>query len=172
MSPAGARDWYQAPVPWRRRVTARPGRAAAAAAVVVIAAAVAIGSVIEPGPAPHAVTIPSATPSSPARPAHAQATMVDVRLGALIGQPVAAAAQRLRQQGLSVRIRWRHSGEQPPGTVLSVRPAGPRPVGSTVTLTAVLKRAGDAGDGQGGHGQDGNGKGGHKHHPGAGPVVG
>jgi eukaryotic-like serine/threonine-protein kinase len=174
-----ARSRYPAAGRGQHRVTTRRGRAAVAAvaAAVIVLAAIAIGSVIEPGPAPHAVTIPSATPSGPARPAHAPATMVDVRLGALIGQPVAAAAQRLRQQGLSVRIRWRHSGEQPPGTVLSVRPAGPRPVGSTVTLTAALKRAGDTGDGQGGdgqggHGQGGNGKGGHKHHPGAGPVVG
>jgi len=169
--PAAARSRYPAPGHGRHGVTTRRGLAAAAGAVIVLAA-ITLGSVIEPGPAPRAVTIPSATPSGPVRPAHARATTVDVRFGTLIGQPVAAAAQRLRQQGLTVRIRWRHSGGQLPGTVLSVRPAGPRPVGSTVTLTAVLKRAGDAGDGQGGHGQDGNGKGGHKHHTGAGPVVG
>jgi beta-lactam-binding protein with PASTA domain len=85
--------------------------------------------------------------------------MVDVNLGALIGQPVGAAARLLRQQGLVVRIRWRHGDGQPPGTVLSVQPAGPRPVGSLVTLTVALKpeqdgqQGGPGGDGQQGHGQ-------------------
>jgi serine/threonine-protein kinase len=167
-----AQGWPAAAGPgwWGR--SGRPGRAAAAAvaAVVVLVAAIVIGSLIEPGPAPHAVTIPSATPSGPARPAHAQATTVEIRAGALIGQPVAVAAQRLRQQGLSVRVRWRHSADQPPGTVLSVRPAGRRPIGSLVTLTAALRQ----GDGQGGGDQGGNagrGHGSHKHHPGAGSTT-
>jgi len=140
------------------------GRAAllAASAVLAIAAAVLIGSVIQPG---HAGGVPSATPSGRTRPGPTGATMVDVRLGALIGQPVRAAAHLLRQQGLAVRIRWRHDGGQPPGTVLSVQPAGPRPVGSLVTLTAALK-PGQGGDQQGGDGQQGNGDG-HGHgHPG------
>jgi hypothetical protein len=140
------------------------------AAVVVLVAAIVIGSLIEPGPAPHAVTIPSATPSGPARPAHAQATTVEIRAGALIGQPVAVAAQRLRQQGLSVRVRWRHSADQPPGTVLSVRPAGRRPIGSLVTLTAALRQGGGQGGGDKG-GNAGRGHGSHKHHPGAGSTT-
>jgi eukaryotic-like serine/threonine-protein kinase len=171
-----ARGLLPAPGPgWR---AARPGRAAAAAvaAVVFTGAAVVIGSLIEPGPAPHAVTIPSATPSGPAQPTQAQATTVDVRAGALIGQPVAAAAQQLRHKGLSVRIHWRRSGGQPSGTVLSVRPAGPRLVGSLVTLTAALQpeQAGEQGNDQGGDGNQGNRSGGPKHrhpqHDGAGPA--
>ena len=70
-----------------------------------------------------------------------------------------------RQQGLAVRIRWRPSEGQPPGTVLSVRPAGPRPVGSLVTLTAALT-PGQGGDQQGGDGQQGNGNGDGHGHPG------
>ena len=147
------------------------GRAAllAASAVLAIAAAVLIGSVIQPG---HAGGVPSATPSGRTRPSPAGATMVDVRLGALIGQPVRAAAHLLRQQGLAVRIRWRHDGGQPPGTVLSVQPAGPRPVGSLVTLTAALKpeQDGQHGDGQQGGGQQGgdgqHGNGHRRGHPG------
>jgi eukaryotic-like serine/threonine-protein kinase len=109
----------------------------AAAAIVVIATAFLIGSAIAPGPAPHAGTVPSATPSGPARPGPAQDATVEVRPGPLIGLPVAAAVHRLHQQGLSVRVVWRRSGTQPPGTVLAVRPAGQRPVGSTVVLTGA-----------------------------------
>jgi eukaryotic-like serine/threonine-protein kinase len=154
------------PRPWHggRARTARPGAAAAAAVAVVVAvvAAVLLGSVIEPGPAPRAVTIPSATPSGPARPAHAGSPIVEVRASALIGQPVAVAVHRLRQQGLSVRVRWQRSGAQPPGTVLSVRPAGSRPVGSTVTLVAAVSpgRSRDGGHGRGGQGGGGSGDGG------------
>ncbi len=132
-------------------------------------AAFLIGIVIEPGHATHAGTVPSATPSGPARPRSTGATMVDVKLGALIGQPVGAAAHLLRQQGLAVRIRWRHSDGQSPGTVLSVQPAGPRPVGSLVTLTAALKPEQDGQQGggqQGGDGQHGDGNGHHGGHPG------
>jgi hypothetical protein len=132
----------------------------AAAAVAVIATAMVLGSLIGPGPAPHAGTVPAATPSGPVVPA-SKASTVDVRLRPLIGQPVAVAARRLRQQGLSVRIAWRRSDEQPSGTVLSVQPSGRRPVGSLVTLTAALRprRHGHQGGGdqQGGGGQHGDG---------------
>jgi hypothetical protein len=154
----------EAATPWRRRA----GRAAlpVAAALLVVVAAFLIGSVIDPGPAPRTGTVPSATPSGPARPGSTGATMVHFRLGAVIGQPVDDAARRLRQQGLTVRIRWRRSDGQAPGTVLSVRPAGPRPVGSLVTLTAALKPEphGQGGDQQGGDGQQGNGNGHHHGH--------
>src|SRR6516165_6741247 len=145
---------------WRRRT----GRALlpAAVALLVVVAAFLVGSVIEPG---HAGRGPSATPSGPARPGSTGATMVDVNLGALIGQPVGAAAHLLRLQGLAVRIRWRHSDGQPPGTVLSVQPAGPRPVGSLVTLTAALRPGQDGQQGgQGGGQQGGDGQHGHDHH--------
>jgi hypothetical protein len=149
----------------------------AAAAIVVIATAFLIGSAIGPGPAPHAGTVPSATPSGPARPGPAQDATVVVRPGPLIGLPVAVAVHRLHQQGLSVRVAWRRGGEHPPGTVLSVRPAGRRPVGSTVVLTATspVPHHGHKGDGpqQGGGDQPGgasHGKANSRH--GKGPVGG
>jgi serine/threonine-protein kinase len=152
---------------WRRRT----GRALlpAAAALLVVVVAFLIGSVITPGHASHAGNVPSATPSGPARPGSTGATMVDVNLGALIGRPAGVAAHLLRQRGLAVRIRWRPGDGQPPGTVLSVQPAGPRPVGSLVTLTAALRPGQDGQQGgqdgggqQGGDGQPGGGNG----HPG------
>jgi eukaryotic-like serine/threonine-protein kinase len=147
------------PGPRRPRTAARRGWAALAVAVAAagVLAAVIIGSVIALGLAPHAG--PSASPSGPVRPS--QAATVDVQASALIGQPVDAVAHSLRQQGLSVRIRWQDGGDQPPGTVLSVQPGGLLPVGSTVTLTAVPKQK---------HG-DGQGNGGPKHDHGQGAAA-
>lgn len=132
----------------------------AAAAVVVIATAFLIGSAISPGPAPHAGTVPSAAPPSPPRLGPGQAVTVEVRPGPLIGLPVAVAVRRLHQQGLSVRIVWRRSDRQPPGTVLSVLPAGQRPVGSTVVLTGVSAPRRHTQQGDGGHQGDGGNQGG------------
>jgi hypothetical protein len=116
--------------------------------IVVVATALFIGSAISPGRAPHAGTVPSATPSGPLRPGSAQDATVRVRPGPLIGLPVTVAVRRLRQQGLSVRVVWRRSDGQPPGTVLAVQPAGRRPVGSTVVLIGVsAARHGHHGDG-------------------------
>jgi serine/threonine protein kinase len=122
---------------WQRHLRSRAGRTAlpVAAAVLVIAAIFLVASLISPGPAPHAGTVPSATPSATGS---AKVTTVDVKQSSLIGQPVAAAARWLRQQGLSVHVVWRPSDQQRPGTVLAVQPAGQRPVGSVVTLTAAL----------------------------------
>jgi uncharacterized membrane protein YgcG len=132
----------------------------AAAAIVVIATAFLIGSAINPGPAPHAGTVPSAAPPSPPRLGSGQAVTVEVRPGPLIGLPVTVAVRRLHQQGLSVRIVWRRSDKQPPGTVLSVLPAGQRPVGSTVVLTGVSAPLRHGQQGDGGHQGDGGNQGG------------
>jgi serine/threonine-protein kinase len=154
----------------RARRSLRRAVLPAAAAVVVLAAAFLIGSAIDPGPSPRAGTVPSAAPSGPFRPGPAQAATVEVRPGPLIGLPMATAVHRLRQEGLTVRVVWRRSDEQPPGTVLSVQPAGQRLVGSTVILTgARAARHGQRGNG--GQQGDGNGQGGgdqggssHGHH--------
>ncbi|MBO0817195.1 MAG: PASTA domain-containing protein, partial [Actinobacteria bacterium] len=145
---------------WRR---SGRGLLPAAAGLLVIVAAILIGSVIEPGHAPRAGTVPSLAPSGPAQPGSTGATTVDVKLATLVGHPVRAVAHLLRQHGLAVRIRWRYTDGQPPGTVLSARPAGQRPVGSRVTLVAALKPQQDSppgGDQQGGDGQNGDGQGG------------
>jgi serine/threonine-protein kinase len=135
---------------WRRRLR---GRAAlpVAAAVLVIVGAFLISSLINPGPAPRA---------GADRPSSAKVATVQVNPGPLLGQPVTVAAQRLRQQGLTVRVIWRHGHEQSAGTVLAVWPSGPRPVGSMVTLTGALGPQQGQGDGnQQGQG-DGNQQGG------------
>jgi eukaryotic-like serine/threonine-protein kinase len=85
---------------------------------------------------------------------------VQVNPGVLIGQPVRAVAQRLRQLGLRVRVEFTRTGSQPPGTVLSVRPSGQVSAGSSVTVTAARPPPGHGrGHGHGhGHG-GGNGQG-------------
>ena len=148
------------PAQHRARRTLHRAVLPAAAVVVIIAAAFLIGSAIGPGPAPHAGTVPSATPSVPFRPGSAQAATVEVRPGPLIGLPVTTAVRRLHQHGLFVRIVWRRSDEQPPGTVLSVQPAGQRPVGSTVILTAARTQQRHSQPGGGGQQGDGNQQGG------------
>ncbi|MGB6457183.1 MAG: PASTA domain-containing protein, partial [Streptosporangiaceae bacterium] len=76
---------------------------------------------------------------------------VEVNDAALVGQPVSAVSQSLRQLGLTPAIEWAASG-QDPGTVLSVQPSGPVPAGSTVTVTAAVPlphHGHHHGDGQG-----------------------
>jgi len=159
----------------RARRSLRRAVLPAAAAVVVLAGAFLIGSAIDPGPSPHAGTVPAATPSGPFRPGPAQVATVEVRPGPLIGLPIPTAVHRLRRQGLSVRVVWRRSDGQRPGTVLSVQPAGQRPVGSTVTLTGALAaRHGQRGGGdqQGGGDQGGSSHGHHTKNPaGGGSTV-
>ena len=64
------------------------------------------------------------------------------RTARIIAQTPAAAARQLRQLGLTVHVVWETSGGQAAGTVLDVRPAGRRPVGSLVTLVGAFRRAG------------------------------
>ena len=117
-------------------------------------------------PTPPAVAGPSATH----RPSDPRVRLVDVHRGALIGQPVTAAAQLLQRHGLIVRVRWQISAAGPPGIVLAVQPAGRRPAGSVITLIgAVLPPPSPA---PGGHGH-GHGRGhGHGHGHGHGPGQG
>jgi serine/threonine-protein kinase len=121
-----------------------PGRAGtpwrtAAAVIGVIAAAVVLPGVLLaslPGPAPS-----QGAARPPGRPSAARSTAartVEVSGGALAGQPVTAVARQLRRLGLAVRVRWRPSGQQPPGTVLAVQPSGQVPIGSTIAVTGAL----------------------------------
>ena len=87
---------------------------------------------------PRAMTVPQAASS----PKIASVSTVNVREETLVGRPVAAAARQLRQLGLTVHVVWETSGGQAAGTVLDVRPAGRRPVGSLVTLVGAFRRAG------------------------------
>jgi len=112
--------------------------ALAAAVLVMVLAGVITSSEISLSP-PRAMAQPPATSS----PQIASVSTVEVRAEALIGQPVTAAARKLRQLGLTVRVVWRTSGDQAAGTVLAVRPAGRRPAGSLVTLFGAFRKAGN-----------------------------
>ncbi|HEY1639493.1 MAG TPA: protein kinase, partial [Streptosporangiaceae bacterium] len=89
-------------------------------------------------------------------PAASGAALVRVRAAALIGRPVAVVAHELRQHGLVVRVQWRRSDAEHPGTVLAVLPAGALPAGSHVEITGALRpRKHDGGRGNGGRGNGG-----------------
>jgi serine/threonine-protein kinase len=131
----------------------RPGTAAAAGAGGLIAAVVLVVLL--------AVTLSRAgsqvrTTSHPAVPSRTSAaSTVQVSSSAVTGQPVTAVGRQLQQLGLTVRVLWQPSG-QDPGTVLSVQPSGPVPTGSVVTVTAASPpRHHGHGDGHG----DGQGNG-------------
>jgi hypothetical protein len=99
---------------------------------------------------------PAATrPTAPA-PRTPAARTAEVNAGALAGQPVSAVVRQLRQLGLQPRVIWLDTARQPPGTAVSVQPAGQVPVGSTVIVAAALQPHGHPG----GHDHGGKGKGG------------
>ncbi len=54
---------------------------------------------------------------------------------------------QLHQLGLRVRVLWRPSDLQSPGTVLSVSPDGPVPAGNLVTVTGALRAGNSAANG-------------------------
>jgi eukaryotic-like serine/threonine-protein kinase len=129
----------------------RPRSRRTAVLAVPVAAAVALagwliadrlGSSASAGHGQAALSPPAGAQGSPG--------MVTVSESALLGQPVGAARHQLHQLGLSVRVAWQPGGDQQAGTVISVRPAGQVPVGSTIVLTAA---------GNGHHHGDGNGQG-------------
>ena len=174
------------PEPGRAGTRRRSGALAAALATAALAGGLFLAGQAGPMPTPHVVAGPPASH----RPVDPRVRLVDVHRGALIGQPVTVAARQLRRHGLRVRVRWEFSTAVPAGTVLAVRPAGPRPAGSVVTLVgAVLpppppapapgkpghgqghekpkkaheekpKKDGGAGHGDGGNGHSGPGDGG------------
>jgi hypothetical protein len=90
---------------------------------------------------------------------------VSVSGASLAGQPASAVIRQLRRLGLNPRLVWTADGGQQPGTVISVRPDGQLPPGSTVTVYAARRPpAPQNGNGHGhghghGHGADGNGGG-------------
>jgi hypothetical protein len=104
-----------------------------AAAVVAMLAGLAAASQIGP-------LAPSRVAAQPAGRPLPEATgprLITVSADSLAGQSVGAVAGRLRQEGLTVRVRWRVTSARPPGTVLSVSPSGYRPAGSLVTLVGA-----------------------------------
>jgi eukaryotic-like serine/threonine-protein kinase len=129
------------PQPGSQRRRARPRRAVLVAVPVAVAVVLAgwlvtdvLGSA---SPARHG----QASPSAPAE-AQKSPGMVAVSASALLGQPVESVSRELRQEGLQVQIAWQRSGNQQPGSVLSVQPAGPVSVGSTIVVTAAIQPPG------------------------------
>jgi beta-lactam-binding protein with PASTA domain len=83
-----------------------------------------------------------------------------VNSAALAGQPVSAVREQLRQLGLHPRVVHTATGQQAPGTVISVQPSGQVPAGSVVVVTAAGAPSGDGnGHGHGDNGTGGNGDG-------------
>jgi hypothetical protein len=70
------------------------------------------------------------------------------------GQPVSAVRQQLRQLGLVPRVVWVPTTRRPPGTVVSVQPAGYLATGSTVTVTGAYQPQPHHQDNGKGHGGD------------------
>jgi hypothetical protein len=141
---------------WGGRFWGRRTKVAAAAGAALLAGLVGwllVGS--SSTPPGHG---PLAAPSSPATPAPPT-----VRLDAatFVGKPAHLVARQLRADGLRPKIQWVHGvQQQPPGTVVSVQPAGQVPVGTPVVVTAVFQPPGPPnGPGQGGGGGDGGGPG-------------
>jgi eukaryotic-like serine/threonine-protein kinase len=141
--PEPARRRTGAAIGWLVAVTAG---AAAVAAIIAIALS-------------HGGDAPAATAQRPAASGGSAIRAVEVSRSALIGEPVAQAAQRLRNEGFQVRILWWPAPAQPPSTVIAVRPSGLRTPGSVITLVAAFR------PGHGGHhdhqhgGVNGNGQG-------------
>jgi len=139
----------------RRRVILLVATAAAVVALAGWALAGLSGGTSARGrpAAPSASSAPHTQPATPT---------VRVNAGALIGRPVRAVTQRLRQLGLRVQVEFARTDSQPPGTVLSVQPGGQVAAGSSVTVTAARPLRGhghDHGHGHGGGDGGGNGQG-------------
>ena len=130
VAPASPQAGEAPAVPGRWDNPNRRGRrillATAAAGAAVIAFLLTSGTGAQDG-SPPAVAAP-ATPIT-----------VDVHGAALRGQPVKAVRRHLRHLGLKVRIRWRPSPRLPPGTVISVRPAGRVATGTTIAVVGALQ---------------------------------
>jgi eukaryotic-like serine/threonine-protein kinase len=141
------------PATRRRRDKTRSARVAVTVTAVAVVGGLA-GWLLagRSGAAPPHQPVP-ARPSATAVAMPPPARMAEVNVGALAGQPVTAVQQQLRDLGLRVRVQWQPVGQQPPGTVLSVRPGGQVPVGSIVVVTATIQppsRGNSNGTGDGG----------------------
>jgi eukaryotic-like serine/threonine-protein kinase len=139
-------SWRDArPTPATRpRPLRRPGRASLRRRHGLLAAA---GVVLVAGLGPWLLAALPASPgghrAAPASHPASSPTVQTVQLNAsdVVGQPVSAVSQYLSQLGLTPAISWVASN-QDPGTVISVQPSGPVPVGSTVTVTAAFPAPG------------------------------
>jgi tRNA A-37 threonylcarbamoyl transferase component Bud32 len=137
-------------VPGARRRCGRLLTLAAGAAVVIAGLT---GWLLSTGPGATQATARHAPHLARA----AAPSLVTVSQDALVGRPVAAVRQQLRQRGLRVRVTWQHNAHLQPGTVISVQPAGRVRAGTTVTVTGALAPPGHGDGNGGGNGDQGNG---------------
>src|SRR5262249_59456929 len=86
--------------------------------------------------------------------------MVLVSSARLAGQQAGVVLAELGRLGLRPRLAWVPTSAQPPGTVLSVRPAGALPPDTVVTVTVAARHGDRAGGGGNGNGGDQGGGGG------------
>ncbi|HUZ25479.1 MAG TPA: serine/threonine-protein kinase [Streptosporangiaceae bacterium] len=132
--------------------------AAAATVLVLLALVTALRSGAGP-PARHGAATAGRT-ASPARTAPASPSppsgTVGVLAGSFIGQPLGIVRERLQLLGLTVRVRWRPSG-QAQNTVLDIAPSGQVRAGSTIVVTAAFTPGHGRGHGHGGGGSNGGG---------------
>jgi eukaryotic-like serine/threonine-protein kinase len=145
-------------VPRRRRA------GLVAAGVVMLAIAISAGVALAQGGSG-----PSSKPTADAHTHAPTVRLVDVQRDALIGEPTQVAERQLRADGFKVRVQLDRTFSEPPGQVVAVRPSGPQPAGSLVTIVATAwpdgfgfghhHHFGGFGNGGGGGG-NGNGGGG------------
>jgi protein kinase-like protein len=95
--------------------------------------------------------------ATPRPSAQSSAPTVLVTGDTLIGQRARFVLADLQRLGLRPRLQWVPASGRPPGTVVSVQPAGALPLNTIVTVTAAGGEQGH-GDGHGG-GDGGNGNG-------------
>jgi serine/threonine-protein kinase len=138
--------WHNAPVVSHGRAPRR-GRGVTLALGAALAGGLATWLVM--------AALPSAHQSPPTPPASSSPAVqtVDVNSAGLVGQQVSDVSKTLRKLGLAPVVTYTSSGQdgQNPGSVISVSPSGPVPVGSTVTVTAIYQ------GGQHDHGNGGDG---------------
>jgi serine/threonine-protein kinase len=96
---------------------------------------------------------PTATAPAPA------GRMVTIDSAALRGRPADAVLGQLRQAGLRPRLAQAPDGHVRPGTVITVRPAGPVPLGAVVTVIVATAPPGHGHGHNNGGGNGGNGNG-------------
>jgi len=135
--PPVAQAWQQAheapTVPWRWDNRRRRGRRILLAAAALGAAVIALLFTSVTGPQDG---------NRVAAAAQAKPMTVEVNGAALRGLPVKVVRRQLRHLGLEVRVRWRPSSRFSPGKVVSLRPAGRVPTGTTIVVVGALQPTG------------------------------
>jgi serine/threonine-protein kinase len=148
----------------RGRTPRRFGLVAPMIAVALVVLAGLIGwqlnSVLGAGQSHQAANTPPASAPPSTQSSSPAANTVMVNANTLNGQNVQDVQDALRQLGLQPKLVWQQpTGQQQPGTVISVTPSGPVQPGAVITVTVAGWCGGGGGGGDGGG--DGGGGCGH-----------